>query len=423
MNIVQQLAASIVGKVLAGNNLNQMLNEALQSNTAFTTQERGALQDICYGTLRYYGQLITIQNELLSKPLTETKIRDLLLISLYQLQYSKAAKYAVVDHSVRAAKQINAATGGLVNAVLRNFLRKQAQLISLAAKTDEGRYSYQQWWINLIKKEYETQASKILDAGNQHPPMTLRVNIKLYTSQQYLDLLTTSGIKAKLIYPGAICLESPITVDKLPGFFDGAVSVQDAGAQYAANLLKVTNGMRILDACAAPGSKSAHLLENYEIELIALDKDQQRLERIKENFQRLKLNAILKCGDAIKPETWWDGIPYQRILADVPCSASGVVRRHPDIKWLRRPSDIESFANQQERILESLWPLLDRGGKLLYATCSVFSRENQQVIDAFLDIHKDAQQEKISEYELNNGQLQPGEKHDGFFYALLQKDA
>jgi 16S rRNA (cytosine967-C5)-methyltransferase len=422
MNIVQQLAASIVGKVLAGNNLNQLLNEALQSNAAFTTQERGALQDICYGTLRYYGQLITIQNELLSKPLTETRLRDLLLISLYQLQYSKAAKYAVVDNSVRAAKQINAATGGLVNAVLRNFLRKQAQLLDVAAKTDEGRYSYQQWWINLIKKEYGTQASKILDAGNQHPPMTLRVNIKLYTSEQYLDLLTSSGMKAKIIYPDAICLESPITVDKLPGFFDGAVSVQDAGAQYAANLLQVTNGMRILDACAAPGSKSAHLLESYDIELISLDKDQQRLERIKENFQRLKLNAVLKCGDATKPETWWDGIPFQRILADVPCSASGVVRRHPDIKWLRRPSDIESFANQQEQILKSLWPLLERGGKLLYATCSVFSRENQQVVEAFLDIHKDAKQENISEYELNNGQLQPGDQHDGFFYALLQKD-
>jgi 16S rRNA (cytosine967-C5)-methyltransferase len=156
--------------------------------------------------------------------------------------------------------------------------------------------------------------------------------------------------------------------------------------------------------------------------LISLDKDQQRLERIKENFQRLKLNAVLKCGDATKPETWWDGIPFQRILADVPCSASGVVRRHPDIKWLRRPSDIESFANQQEQILKSLWPLLERGGKLLYATCSVFSRENQQVVEAFLDIHKDAKQENISEYELNNGQLQPGDQHDGFFYALLQKD-
>jgi 16S rRNA (cytosine967-C5)-methyltransferase len=211
-------------------------------------------------------------------------------------------------------------------------------------------------------------------------------------------------------------------VNQLPGFLDGTVSVQDAGAQYAAHLLEVTKGMRVLDACAAPGSKSAHLLEMNDIELTALDKDPKRLERIKENFQRLKLNGNIKCGDATKQETWWDGIPFERILADVPCSASGVVRRHPDIKWLRRPSDIESFATQQEQILESLWPLLAEGGKLLYVTCSVFSRENQQVISEFLNHHADAQQVEILEYELNNGQLLPDDQHDGFFYALLQKN-
>ncbi len=423
MKIVQQLAASIIGQVLAGNNLNQLLNETLQRNPTFSAQERGALQDICYGTLRYYGQLIKVLNELLSKPLTDVRLRDLLLISLYQLQYSKAAKYAVVDHAVRAAKEINAATGGLVNAVLRNFLRKQAQLLLAASETDEGRYSYPQWWIDRIKKEYVTQASVILEAGNQHPPMTLRTNRNSITPEHYLKQLTTFGIKAQIIYPGAIWLETPLSVDKIPGFFEGEVSVQDAGAQYAANLLDVTNGMRVLDACAAPGSKSAHLLESHNVELLALDKDRQRLGRIKENFDRLKLNAALKRGDATKPETWWDGVAFERILADVPCSASGVVRRHPDIKWLRRPSDIESFAIQQENILESLWPLLARGGKLLYATCSVFARENQQVVNTFLDLHGDAKQENISAYGLNNGQLLPDDQHDGFFYALLQKDA
>jgi 16S rRNA (cytosine967-C5)-methyltransferase len=423
MNIVQQLAASIVGQVLAGNNLNQLLNKTLQKHSSFSAQERGALQDICYGTMRYYGQLSKILNELLSKPLTDTRLRDLLLISLYQLQYSKAAKYAVVDHAVQAAKQINAATGGLVNAVLRNFLRKQAHLLSIASESDEGRYSYPQWWIDIIKKEYEKQASVILEAGNKHPPMTLRINRCIITPEQYLAQLTHYGIKARQILPDAICLESPLPVDKLPGFLDGTVSVQDAGAQYAANLLEVNDGMRVLDACAAPGSKSAHLLEMHHIELTALDKDQNRLERIEENFQRLKLKATIKCGDATKPETWWDGKPFERILADVPCSASGVVRRHPDIKWLRRPSDIEIFAKQQEQILESLWPLLAAGGKLLYATCSVFSRENQQVIRAFLDHCKDAKQVSISTYDLNNGQLLPDEQHDGFFYALLEKNA
>jgi 16S rRNA (cytosine967-C5)-methyltransferase len=423
MHNVQQQSAYIVGQVLAGHNLNQLLKEGLENHPAYTPQERGALQDICYGTLRYYGQLLKIQQELLSKPLTDSRLRNLLLIALYQLEYSKAAKYAVVDHAVRAAKQINAATGGLVNAVLRNFLRKQAQLLLMASETEEGEYSYPLWWIKTIKKEYAGQAPAILEAGNQHPPMTLRVNQSIKTPEQYLAQLNLIGIKAQIIPPGAIWLETPISVDKLPQFVDGVVSVQDAGAQYAATLLEVTDGMRVLDACAAPGSKSAHLLESYDVNLVALDKDVQRLERVRENFERLKLNAVLLSGDAMKPETWWDGEPFDRILADVPCSASGVVRRHPDIKWLRRPSDIEGFAKQQEIILDALWPLLARGGKLLYATCSVFSRENQQVISAFLNLHKDAVQMNISAYGLNNGQLLPDDQHDGFFYALLQKNA
>ncbi len=423
MQNIQQLSAEIVGHVLAGQNLNQLLNEEIRRRPTFSPQERGALQDICYGTLRFYGQLIKIQNELLNKPLTDSRVRDLLLISLYQLQYSEAAKYAIVDHAVRAAKQINAATGGLVNAVLRNFLRNQTQLLHHASETEEGRYSYPQWWIEAIKKEYAGEAASILDAGNQHPPMTLRVNQRHKTPEEYLSRLNSAGIQGQLINPGALVLKNPLSVDKLPDFFDGAVSVQDAGAQYAAKLLAVRNEMKVLDACAAPGSKSAHLLESYNMNLTALDKDQQRLERVRENLQRLKLNAVLLCGDATRPETWWDGIPFDRILADVPCSASGVVRRHPDIKWLRRPSDIDNFAKQQAQILTALWPLLARGGKLLYATCSVFSTENQQVITAFLKLHKDAVQEPITEHGLINGQLLPDAQHDGFFYALLQKNA
>ena len=212
-------------------------------------------------------------------------------------------------------------------------------------------------------------------------------------------------------------------VDKLPGFFEGKVSVQDAGAQYAAKLLDVNDGMKVLDACSAPGGKAAHLLESHNIKLVALDKDEKRLKRVQENLQRLKLSATLVCGDASRPETWWNKEQFQRILADVPCSASGVVRRHPDIKWLRRPSDIEEFARQQEQILTALWPLLASGGKLLYATCSIFARENQQVIAAFLTKHKDANQAVILEPEMNDGQLLPNDHHDGFFYALLQKDA
>lgn len=423
MHIVQQVAANIVGQVLAGRNLNQVISETLRSHAALSPQERGALQDLCYGTLRFYGQLARILDALLSKPLQDSRLYDLLLVALYQLQYTKAAKYAVVDHAVSAAKNINIATGGLVNAVLRNYLRKDVSLVQHAGKTEEGRYSYPQWWIDAVKKQYAEKTGAILEAGNRHPPMTLRVNARCISPQQYLTQLTALNIGAQLVAPNALQLTTPLAVDKLPGFFEGVVSVQDAGAQHAANLLDVHKGMRVLDVCAAPGGKSAHLLESCDIDLVAVDKDEQRLERVKENLQRLKLEATLLCGDAAEPASWWDGKAFERILADVPCSASGVVRRHPDIKWLRRPSDIEGFAKQQEQILEALWPLLARDGKLLYATCSIFARENQQVIETFLSRHKDAYQITISAHDLNNGQLLPNDEHDGFFYALLQKNS
>ena len=423
MNIVQLAAASIVGQVLAGKNLNQALNETLKKHPLFSPQERGALQDLSYGTLRFYGQLITIQKLLLSKPLKDTRLQDLLLVALFQLQYSKAAKYAVVDHAVRAAKHINGATGGLVNAVLRNFLREQEELLRKATALEEGKYSYPQWWIDTIKQQYQSKASAILEAGNQHPPMTLRVNQSIMTPDKYLEQLRDQGIEAQFIAPSAVRLKSPLMVDRIPGFKDGFVSVQDAGAQLAANFLDIKDGIRVLDACAAPGGKAAHILESHNIELVALDKDEHRLGRVNENLQRLKLKATLVCGDAAQPENWWDGKTFDRILADVPCSASGVVRRHPDIKWLRRPSDIEGFARQQEQILEALWPLLVRGGKLLYATCSVFSRENQGVVTSFLSRHEEAKQLTISASEMNMGQLLPNDQHDGFYYALLQKEA
>ena len=423
MQNIQQSAATIIGRVMAGHNLNQELSAALQKNSTYSQQERGALQDICYGALRNYGQLVTIQNELVSKPIKDARTSNLIIVALYQLQYSKAAQYAVVDHAVRVAKLKNAAAGGLVNAVLRNFIRKQADLLQLATKSEVGRYSYPQWWIDAIKVQYKQKAPEILEAGNIHPPMTLRVNQRECTPIKYLDRLTAENFDAKLIEPNAILLKIPMMVDKLPGFSEGHVSVQDAGAQYAANLLDVHDGMKVLDACSAPGGKSAHLLETYNIKLVALDKDEKRLKRVQENLQRLKLNATLVCGDASNPEAWWDKKLFERILADVPCSASGVVRRHPDIKWLRRPSDIEEFGRQQEKILAALWPMLANGGKLLYATCSVFARENQQVIATFLSRHKDAKEVAISVSDMSNGQLLPNEQHDGFFYALLQKDA
>ena len=421
MDTVQQAAVLIISQVLSGRNLNQVLSEVMSTLPELTSQQRGALQDLSYGTLRFYGQLDKVLDALLNKPIQDTQIRYLLLVALYQLQYSKAAQHAVVDFAVNAVRKRNPAASGLVNAILRNFLRQKNALLVESARSEVGRYSYPQWWINEIKSQYGELAEAILLAGNLHPPMTLRVNQKKSTTGEYLHLLTQNDIQARIIEPDAILLAHPVSVEKLPGFMDGLVSVQDAGAQYAARFLDVHDGMRVLDACAAPGGKSAHLLESAQIDLVALDKDALRLQRVNENMQRLQLSATLQTGDAAQPADWWDGQTFQRILADVPCSATGVVRRHPDIKWLRRPSDIDNFAQQQQQILSALWPLLDAGGKLLYVTCSIFGRENQQVINAFLTHHPDATQLPLAVPGMSQGQLIPNDQHDGFFYALLHK--
>jgi 16S rRNA (cytosine967-C5)-methyltransferase len=405
-----------------GRNLNQVLEESLGRKAVWTPAQRAALQDLSYGTLRFYGQLDALLGALLHKPLSDRRIYYVLLVALYQLQYSRAAQHAVVDHAVRSAQMLNAKVSGLVNAILRNFLRSQAVLLERAAQHATGRYSYPQWWVDELQAQYGERSAAILEAGNQHPPMTLRVNQQRNSTADYLAQLMRQDLSARLIEPDALQLDKPVPVDKLPGFFAGLVSVQDAGAQYAARLLDLHDGMRVLDACAAPGGKAAHILELAAVKMVAVDKDANRLQRVAQNLQRLDLAAQLVVGDAAEPGEWWDGELFDRILADVPCSASGVVRRHPDIKWLRRSSDIAGFAAQQLHILQALWRLLSQGGKLLYTTCSVFHQENDQVIAAFLALHPDAQRLLISLPGDIGGQLLPNEQHDGFFYAMLQKN-
>jgi len=423
MDVVQRGASQVVSRVLGGRNLNQVLSEALQSTPPLSPQQRAALQDLSYGTLRFYGQLDRLLQQLLHKPVQNPQLRCLLLVALYQLEYSKAAHHAVVDHAVRAARKINAGAGGLANAVLRGYLRKREGLLAAAAGSDEGRYSYPQWWVDEIRRQYGAQAEAILLAGNSHPPMTLRVNRRRIAVAGYLTLLTAQHIGATQVGAEALLLERPVPVEKLPGFAEGMVSVQDAGAQHAAHLLDACDGMSVLDACAAPGGKAAHILELAQVDLLALDKDEQRLQRVRENMQRLQLPARLRGGDAARPQDWWDGKPFERILADVPCSASGVVRRHPDIKWLRRREDIVGFAQQQAQILGALWQTLASDGKLLYATCSVFAQENRGVIEEFLRQHSDARQLSLPLSATDQGQLLPNDQHDGFYYALLQKQA
>lgn len=425
--IKTQLAAvSAIGKVLAGSSLTEVLQEIWRADPALSKQQRGAIQDLSYGVLRFYGQLQAILGLLLKTPLRIKSLHHLLLVSLYQLQYSKTSPHTVVDQAVSASRTLAQGKGmqGLVNAVLRNFIRQRESLLQQATATDEGRYSYPQWWIDKLRQHYPEQFRAVLEAGNKRPPMTLRVNRRKMGVEAYLGLLAENGMTAELLGASALQLSQPVAVENLPGFAEGWVTVQDAGAQLAAPFLDVYDGMRVLDACAAPGGKSTHVLELADVALTVLESDAARLVRVQQNLQRLNMSAErMVCGDAENPDAWWDGRPYDRILADVPCSASGVVCRHPDIKWLRRESDLVKFARNQQAILQALWKILSRGGKLLYVTCSVFAEENTMQIEKFLKHHPDAQSLPlpVTAMSMYEGQLIPAIQHDGFFYALLQK--
>lgn len=426
MHNVQLLAARAVGQVLAGQSLNQALDEIRRAHSTLTPPQRGALQDLSYNALRWMSRLDGLLGGLLQRPLSDERVRCLLLVALGQLEYGKSAQHAVVDNAVRAASSLNQPWAkGLVNAVLRNFLRQREALLQRVDQAESTRLSYPEWWISKLKRQYPDDWESMLDAGNSHPPMTLRVNVRKTGRDAYLVQLAENEIAAYAVGQSGIRLERPVPVEKLPGFGEGLVSVQDLGAQQAAPLLDVEGGMRVLDACSAPGGKSAHLLELADIDLLSLDNDAERLHKVRDTLRRLELTGGVGQGDAAQPETWWDGRPFDRILADVPCSAAGIVRRHPDIKWLRREADIIGFAEQQAVILQGLWSTLAKGGKLLYATCSVFHEENRQQVETFLAERPDARRLPLAGSQLSGsekeGQLLPCDAHDGFYYALLQK--
>jgi 16S rRNA (cytosine967-C5)-methyltransferase len=410
-----KLAAEVVAAVLSGRALSQALANVPLAR--LTTSDRGAAQDISYGTLRYRGTLEAVLAQLLKKPLDDRPVHALLLTALYQLAYTPAAPYAIVDNAVNAAPERLKA---LTNAVLRNFLRGTDAFLEEAGSSVEGRTNFPQWWVEKLQAAYPDSWADMIDVSQLHPPMTLRVNRKQSSTESYRAELQAAGFGARQTGAWALTLDKPVAVEKLPGFADGRVSIQDAGAQWAAQLLDVRDGMRVLDACAAPGGKTGHVLELADARVLALDVDDARLKRVKQNLDRLNLPAELKCGDAGKPETWWDGKPFDRILADVPCTASGVVRRNPDIKWLRQPHDIKKFARQQSAILDALWHTLAPGGKLLYVTCSIFPEENVHQVQSFQTRHADAMKLALPDV-LGEGQLLPDENHDGFFYALFQR--
>jgi len=358
----------------------------------------------------------------------------LMLVAVFQLLHDKADAFTVVNQAVHAVSELKRPAAkswakGLVNAILRNFLRQKEQLAGALKTSEVATYSYPQWWINKLKIQYPQHWQSILETGNQHPPMTLRVNTKKISIHDYTQLLTRQDIESSVIGPQAVTLSRPQSVEKIPGFTDGIVSVQDYGAQLAAHLLDLEDNLRVLDACCAPGGKTGHILELANVDMTSLDSDEARLQRVQSNLDRLQLRSNLLVGDAASA-SWWDGVVFDRILADVPCTASGIVRRHVDIKWLRREADIPSFAAQQAKILPSLWQMLAKGGKLLYVTCSIFNEENQGQVDKFLQNNADAKQIPFelpighaqSTLTYINGQLIPSTAHDGFFYALLQKN-
>ena len=427
MYISQQIAAIAVSDVLSGRNLTLALPDALSSYPAATQQQRGAAADLSYGTLRFYGEVNAYLEKLLEKPLSNAHITALLLVAIYQLLHDKADDFTVVNQAVKAAGDAKPRWAkGLVNGVLRNFLRQKDALAEKIKQDEVALYSYPQWWINKLKSQYPSAWQSILNTGNAHPPMTLRMNVQKTNAETYCQLLARQDIAATHLGGQAVMLEKPLPVDQVIGFADGVVSVQDYGAQLAAQLLDLKKGHRVLDACSAPGGKSGHILEVANVHLIALDSDEARLNRVESNLARLALSAQLIVADAAK---FKDERMYDRILADVPCTASGIVRRHVDIKWLRREADITTFVKQQAQILANLWHLLAKGGKLLYVTCSIFNEENQQQIEVFLQKNQDATQLPITltnEYynnmQFQHGQLIPTNQHDGLFYALLQKN-
>ncbi len=423
---IQRLACATVATVAGGRNLNSALAALWPRHPQLTAQQRSTITDLCYGTLRFGIQLEAVLAQLLTKTLQDESLRWLLLVALYQLQYTRAAPYAIVDHAVRCAAVLGKPqAAGLINAVLRNFLRKREALLAKAAVNDTGRYAYPHWWIDKLRKQYPRYYTEILAAGNLHPPLTLRVNRRRISRDDYLQLLAQQELAATAVGADGATLARAVPVERLPGFADGLVSVQDAAAQLAAPLLDAQPRMRVLDACAAPGGKTTHLLELADLALTAIDHDAGRLARVQQNLSRLGLAAALKTADVNDVAVWWDGQPFERILADVPCSASGVVRRHPDIKWLRRASDPPRFVKQQQLMLDALWRLLASGGKLLYTTCSIFQEENSLQAADFLARHADARQLPLSGVRTldgtPDGQLLPDNEHDGFFYALLQK--
>ncbi len=423
---VRSIAAVAVSHVLQGRNLDEALRPAERLKIP---ADAAMARLLAYGVLRDLSALQWLAGRLLDKTLAaEDNVLTLILVGLYQLRTLKTPPHAAINETVDALERLRKPQmRGVVNAILRRYTREAAKLEATLPKAPATRCSHPAWLVERIKADWPTRWEAILLANNEPGPLTLRVNRRRMPRDEYLKRLQEMSIGAAPVAaaPDAVTLAEPRAVARIPGFNSGQVSVQDASAQLAADLMDLKDGLRVLDACAAPGGKTAHMLERADVDVTALDVDSTRLLRIDENLQRLKLKARVVVGDAGEPARWWDRHKYDRILLDAPCSGTGVIRRHPDIKWLRRDSDIENLQRQQLRLLKALWPLLKPGGRLVYATCSILRDEGDEVVKRFRLLHADAQQQRIDadwgEATDHGRRLAPGGAHDGFYYAVLGK--
>ena len=426
------LAAQVVTDVFVeGASLTDALVEH-QKNLS-NEKDQALLQELCFGVVRWWWRFDAVLNQLMDKPFKpkDRDLKHLAMVGLYQLADLRIPDHAAVAETVNACGDLKKQWAKkLLNALLRNYQRKSPSITGALSDDPKYQYSHPQWLIELIRKSWPDHWQQIVEANNQKPPMVLRVNRLKQSREQYKEALAAIGASARE-FPfceAGLILEKPLSVDQLPGFVDGRVSVQDGAAQLAAGLLGLCDAARVLDVCAAPGGKAAHMLETAPgIErLTALDIDRLRLNKVAETMQRLGLVATLVEGDAQQPQDWWDKQLFDHILLDAPCSASGVIRRHPDIKQLRRASDIPRLVSLQAHILNAVWPLLGSGGMLLYATCSILPEENDLQIGKFLESHSDVTLTTI-EHEWGiqqqfGRQILPGQHDmDGFYYACLQK--
>lgn len=422
---LRSVAAQTIEKVVEqGQSLSNVLPAAQKM---VGEKDAALLQELCYGVLRTLPQLEWIISKLMSRPMTgkQRTIHYLIMVGLYQLMYTRIPAHAALAETVEGAIALKRQQlKGLINGVLRQFQRQQEALMQQMNEGDQ-QHLHPKWLLERLKRAWPGQWKHIVEANNQRPPMWLRVNRNHHSRDAWLALLEESG-KTAFAHPqhsDALRLEAPCAVCQLPGFAEGWVTVQDASAQGCVALLDPQNGEKILDLCAAPGGKTTHILETApQAEVMAVDVDAQRLARISENLQRLNMQAEVKLGDGRTPQDWCGNTQFDRILLDAPCSATGVIRRHPDIKWLRRDRDIPELALLQQQILDAVWPHLKTGGTMLYATCSILPEENALQITQFLQRHADARLCDTGDQGQPGIQVFPQiDGGDGFYYAKLIK--